>query len=102
MNHVLRKTGEVYRYGNGHVIPVYTPDGWYEYAVHEGDTVVINDGPTSSMYILRGAKNCEECPISIDNKQCAVAVKCKLTGIYRAVCRIEFGVHAISEVLEDL
>ena len=90
MKHTLRRTGEVYRYGDGLAIPVYIPDGWYEYDVHDGDTVVINDGTTSSMYILRGSKNCEECPISINNKQCAVAV------------RTQLGVHSIDEILEDL
>lgn len=102
MNHTLRRTGELYRHKDGSSIPVHTYDGWYRYEVHEGDTVVIDDGPTSSMYILKGARKCDECPISTDNGLCSVAVKCKATGTYRSVCRAEFGVHPIDEVLEEL
>lgn len=103
MNHMLRKTGEVFRYGDGREIPVYTYDGWYEYDVHEGDTVVIDDGVTSSMYILKGDRKCDECPISTeDGHVCALAVNCKVTEIPRAVCRARFGVHAIDTILEDL
>lgn len=93
----------MYSYGNGRTIPVYTYDGWYKYEVHEGDTVVINDGPTSSMYILRGYKECPECPISIkDDPICSVCVKCKVTGTFRAVCRAQLGVYSIDEMLEEL
>ena len=91
MNHTLRRTGEVYRDKSHGPIPVYTYDGWYEYNVHEGDTVIINDGPTSSMYILKGDYlKCGECPISTDDELCAAAVKCKVTGIFRTVCRARF------------
>ena len=103
MKHTLRRTGEVCTYGNGRTIPVCTYDGWYKYDVHEGDTVIIHDGPTSSMYILKGRYTCKECPIRLDdNDTCAVAVKCKVTGKCRAVCRFQFGLHPIDEILEDL
>ena len=64
MKHTLRKTGELCRHKDGDTVPVYTYDEWYIYNVHEGDTVVITDGSTSSMYILRGDRNCTECPLS--------------------------------------
>lgn len=102
MNHTLRPTGEVYVHRDDSTIPVYVPDGWYRYEVHEGDTVIINDGATSSMYILKGYRNCEECPISTDTGLCAIAVKCWSTGTFRSVCRAQFGVHSIDGVLENL
>lgn len=102
MNHKLWKTGEVYRHKDGSTIPVYTYDRWLEYDVHEGDTVVINDGSDSRMYILKGYRKCTECPLNTETGLCAVAVKCKISGMFRAVCRAQFGVHPIDEVLEGL
>lgn len=102
MNHILRRTGELCRYKSGSPTPVYTYDGWYRYEVNDGDTIIINDGTTSSMYILKGARKCNECPISTDNGQCAVAVRCRVTGMFRSVCRAQFGVHPIDEVLENI
>ena len=102
MKHTLRKTGELCRHKAGDTVPVYTYDEWYIYNVHEGDTVVIADGSTSSMYILKGDRKCDECPISTDNNLCAVAVKCRATGMFRSVCRGQFGVHPIDEILEEL
>lgn len=103
MKHVLRRTGEVYRNTSHSAIPVYTPDGWYEYDVHEGDIIVINNGPTSSMYILKGDSKCDECPLRIEDYHlCALAVKCKETGMFKSVCRARFGVHSIDNLLEGL
>ena len=103
MKHTLRRTGEVYRHLNGTTIPVYTQDGWYEYDVHDGDMVIIDDGYTTSMDIIKGNQKCAECPIRAnDSNLCGVAVKCKVTGMFRAVCRARFGVHSIDEILEDL
>lgn len=95
----------MYSYSNGNTIPVYTYDGLYEYNVRKGDTVIIDDGHTSSMYILNGYQKCDECPLSVNTEGghiCALAVKSKPTGMFRAVCRSRFGVHPIDNLLEDL
>ena len=102
MNHKLWITGEVYRHADDGYIPVYTSDGWYEYDVHEGDTVIINDGSTSSVYIIKGACKCKECPIRSHKNLCAIAVKCRVTGMFKSVCRAKFGVHSIDEIMENL
>ena len=102
MKHILRKTGELCRHKDGDTVPVYTYDEWYIYNVHEGDTVVITDGSTSSMYILKGDRKCEECPIRTDTGVCALAVKCRATGGLKTVCRAELGVHSIEEIMENL
>ena len=102
MKHTLRRTGEMYKHAEG-CTPVYTYDGWYEYDVNDGDTVIINNGSTSNMYVLKGIHSCKECPIRINNSHlCAICVKCKVTGMYRTVCRASVGVHPIDELLEDL
>lgn len=103
MRHVLRRTGEICRHRDGNDVPVYTYDEWYRYDVYEGDTVIIDDGHTSSMYILKGDSKCDECPLRAeDSGLCALAVKCKITEMCRAVCRARFGVHPIDNLLEDL